>query len=100
MGNELAFMVTITALSGQENLLKRKLLLVSEALKQAPGCLHYELNQDKVSPGVFIVLERWDTRDNWVNLTKIKEFEVFLNEKSQYVSDFEIKELQRISFSS
>ncbi|MBJ7538962.1 putative quinol monooxygenase [Marinomonas transparens] len=100
MTDELVFTVTIIARSGKVSELKSKVLSLLEFIRQSSGCLQYDIYQEKGRTDVFVVFERWESRAHWLNNMETEVFKAFLEENPKYVADFEIKELQRISFSS
>lgn len=99
MNSELVFTVMITARPGKVSEFKRQILLLLESIRLSSGCLQYDLYQDKGRADTFIVFERWESREHWLNNLQTETFKNFIEENPKYVANFEIKELQRISFS-
>lgn len=61
----LTILAKITAVVGQEDLVKRELTKLVAPARAENGCLQYDLHQDNDDPTVFVFYENWETRDLW-----------------------------------
>jgi quinol monooxygenase YgiN len=57
--DELFVVVGLRAKPGKEEQLKRNLSAVVEPSRQEPGCLRYELFEDRSDPALFVFVEHW-----------------------------------------
>ncbi|MDY6898318.1 MAG: putative quinol monooxygenase [Cyanobacteriota bacterium] len=63
MEDPIRVVATITAQSGKENQVKSVLSNLVHPTHQEPGCLHYELLQNKDDSSQFVMVEEWETQN-------------------------------------
>ena len=56
---EVRIVARVTAKAGQVEPLRAALLAMLPPSRAEPGCLLYELHEDRATPGHFVFVERW-----------------------------------------
>ena len=61
----LIILAQITAVPGQEDVLRAALLRLIAPTLREEGCVQYDLHTDNSRPGFFVFFEIWETRELW-----------------------------------
>lgn len=66
MGQVLIIVARVKAKKEGVDLLKAELLKLIEPTRKEQGCLQYDLHQDNQQAEIFLLYERWESRDLWL----------------------------------
>ncbi|WP_279483774.1 putative quinol monooxygenase [Aureimonas sp. SK2] len=58
--NEIQLVATLTAKPGREGDLRQALLTILADVRQEPGCLRYDMHEDRDHPARIVMLETWE----------------------------------------
>ena len=57
---EIQLVATLTAKNGQEAALRQGLLAILTEVRQEPGCLRYDMHEDRENPARVVMVEAWE----------------------------------------
>ncbi len=93
MGQALVIVARIKANKNNASLVEAELLKLVEPTRKEQGCLQYDLHQDNLSPELFLLYEKWETKDLWLQ-HRVNEHMVRFREAIEgAVDDFTVNEM-------
>ena len=93
MGQTLVIVARIKANKNNASLVETELLKLVEPTRKEQGCLQYDLHQDNLSPELFFLYEKWETKDLWLQ-HRVNEHMVRFREAIEgAVDDFTVNEM-------
>jgi quinol monooxygenase YgiN len=93
MGQVLVIVAQIKAKKKSVTLVERELLKLIEPTRKEEGCLQYDLHQDNQNPELFLLYEKWESKNLWLQ-HRVKEHMVRFREAIEgAVDDFTVNEM-------
>ncbi len=93
----LIILAQITAVPGQETLLRDELIKLVAPTRAEAGCIQYDLHQDTENPGLFVFYEQWETRDLWQAHMQAPHLAAYSEATAGAVSHFTLNEMTVIA---
>ncbi len=93
----LTILAQITAVAGQEDLVRNELRKLIDTTRNEPGCLQYDLHEDNSEKGFFVFYENWETRDLWQTHMNAPHLAEYMKATEGAVAEFTLHELTQIN---
>ncbi len=93
MGQVLIIVAQIKAKKEYANLVETELLKLVEPTRKEDGCLQYDLHQDNQSPELFLLYEKWETKELWLKHRVNDHMTRFRKVIDGAVDDFVVNEM-------
>ncbi|MCP4337779.1 MAG: antibiotic biosynthesis monooxygenase [Desulfobulbaceae bacterium] len=93
MGQVLIIVARIKAKKNNATLVETELLKLVEPTRKEEGCLQYDLHQDNQCPELFLLYEKWETKDLWLQHRVNEHMVRFRKAIEGAVDDFTVNEM-------
>lgn len=93
----LIILAQITAVPGQEELLRSELDKLVAPTRAEEGCVQYDLHEDNDRPGFFVFYEIWENRELWQAHMNQPHLAAYRAATEGAVADFQLNEMSRIA---
>ena len=93
---QLTIVANIIAKPERQALVKTELLKLIEITRAEPGCINYDLHQDKDNPAHFLFFENWASRELWQTHMNNQHLKDYMAATEGAVESFTLNEMTRI----
>lgn len=93
MEQVLIIVARIQARQESAALVKAELLKLVEPTRKEEGCLQYDLHQDNQRPELFLLYERWESKNLWLQHRVREHLVRFRKVTKSSVVDFTVNEM-------
>ena len=96
MSSEITIVARFDARPGKAEALERALLEMVPPSRSDAGCLRYDLHRSRTEPGVFLIFERWESRELWQAHMDQPHLAAFKGASEGLVEHAEILEMEAV----
>lgn len=97
MSQPFTAVATLTAKTGQQDVLEQALRVLVEPSRAEPGCGQYDLHRDLADPQVFYVIEQWASDEILEAHNASAHFLNFQTSAGHAIEHFQLKRLGAIA---
>lgn len=76
---------------------KSELLKIIEITKKENGCLQYNLHQDNNNEEIFVLYEKWDSKELWQSHMSNAHIKEYIKKTDKSVINFTLNEMTQIA---